>query len=523
MAAPAAPPKAKGRAGAKTAQDEAARQKFEKEHPRAAKGRSGGGAWIGKGQGMDGEPDSRVRQLQNRLSSLGYNLVADGRFGPATDVAVRAFQRDRGLKEDGKVGDATTGALRTDHPSEGKPDGGGAAAASASSGAYGAKYAGDSPEARKARGDQNEQLAGQRDVGTKTKAQKKAAKDAKRSRSKAGGGAPVADTGAVVDGGSIDGQGSGGSSDKRARRSSSTDTVALGLGMDRQRGDKRVSDLQTMLDDIGMNLGAGGTDGKFGPDTKRALMRFQRKYGLKADGVFGRRTRIALNTAQKLASARERNRPGSSLSELADDRKVVTLVLQEADTKHDYPTTGDKPDAKGEGMKRCPSCEWRNAKGKTKCAHCGADLAKKGDAKLAEQLAEAVAARLEAERTGGDINGTLAVERLLRADLAEAGTNPEPFSRSKTSNWVARAGGLPTYIQHVAHDIMEGDPAKTESQAIAIAISQAKKNAAKGNKQAAAAVAQWERMKGKAKVSEAALAEALERIERGADPNSSAG
>jgi hypothetical protein len=81
--------------------------------------------------------------------------------------------------------------------------------------------------------------------------------------------------------------------------------------------------------------------------------------------------------------------------------------------------------------------------------------------------------------------------------LEEAGTNPEPFSSSKTSNWVARKGGLPTFIQHVAHDIMEKG-GKTESAAIAIAISQAKKWAAKGNRQAAKAVAQWEKMKASA-------------------------
>lgn len=367
----------KGRAGAKTAQDEAARQEFERQHPRAAKGRAGGGSWIEKGAGMEGDPDSRVRQLQNRLSSLGYNLVADGRFGPSTDAAVRAFQRDRGLAEDGKVGDKTREALRTGEPA--KVGGTAAANAGASSGAYGAKYAGDSAEARRARGDQNEALAGTRDVGTKTKAEKKAAKDRKRARKTSGSSGSdedVEDTGEVTDGGST------GSGSSRSRRSSSTDTIALGLGMDRQRGDNRVRELQAMLDDIGMNLGDGGTDGKFGPDTKRALMRFQRKYGLKADGVFGRRTRMALNTVQKLANARERNRPGSSLSELADDRRVVGLVLQEADTKHDMPAS--MADTKGEGMKRCPACDWRNAKGKTKCAKCGADLAKKGDAKLSE-------------------------------------------------------------------------------------------------------------------------------------------
>lgn len=78
-----------------------------------------------------------------------------------------------------------------------------------------------------------------------------------------------------------------------------------------------------------------------------------------------------------------------------------------------------------------------------------------------------------------------------------AGTSPEPFSHSKTSNWVAKAGGLPTYIQHVAHDILESATSKVKdvSSAIAIAISQTKKRAAAGNKQAVAALAQWEKMR----------------------------
>lgn len=91
-------------------------------------------------------------------------------------------------------------------------------------------------------------------------------------------------------------------------------------------------------------------------------------------------------------------------------------------------------------------------------------------------------------------------EMLVAWFVLEAGTNPEPFSTSKTSNWVARKGGLPTYIQHVAHDILENAKSKVkdESSAIAIAISQAKKRAAAGNKQAAAAVAQWDKMKASA-------------------------
>ena len=55
-----------------------------------------------------------VRSLQNKLISLGYDLGeygADGDFGDMTDKAVRQFQKDHGLAEDGIVGDDTWAVL----------------------------------------------------------------------------------------------------------------------------------------------------------------------------------------------------------------------------------------------------------------------------------------------------------------------------------------------------------------------------------------------------------------------------
>lgn len=66
--------------------------------------------------GCEGED---VKALQNRLIALGYDLGewgADGDFGDATEKAVLKFQKDRGLKEDGKVGPATQAELKKDNP-----------------------------------------------------------------------------------------------------------------------------------------------------------------------------------------------------------------------------------------------------------------------------------------------------------------------------------------------------------------------------------------------------------------------
>ena len=58
-----------------------------------------------------------ITKTQRLLSKLGYNPgAADGISGPKTIEAVKAFQRDRGLAEDGKITDGLLEQLRRARP-----------------------------------------------------------------------------------------------------------------------------------------------------------------------------------------------------------------------------------------------------------------------------------------------------------------------------------------------------------------------------------------------------------------------
>lgn len=48
-----------------------------------------------------------TKLIQERLNSVGFNLSTDGKFGGGTERAVKVFQKNRGLKQDGIVGTNT--------------------------------------------------------------------------------------------------------------------------------------------------------------------------------------------------------------------------------------------------------------------------------------------------------------------------------------------------------------------------------------------------------------------------------
>ncbi len=57
-----------------------------------------------------------VRDLQRGLSAIGHPVTCDGRFGPDTDRAVKAFQMQNGLTADGIAGPRTRAAIAAAMP-----------------------------------------------------------------------------------------------------------------------------------------------------------------------------------------------------------------------------------------------------------------------------------------------------------------------------------------------------------------------------------------------------------------------
>lgn len=75
-------------------------------------------------------------------------------------------------------------------------------------------------------------------------------------------------------------------------------------------------------------------------------------------------------------------------------------------------------------------------------------------------------------------------------------THPPLKNEPGKTNWVEKAGGLPSYMVRIAKHI-RSDSGYTEDAAIASAVNRVKELAAKGNPEAIKALAQWERMKAK--------------------------
>jgi len=66
---------------------------------------------LAAGQFRVGDRGDEIVEIQDKLVVLGYDVMADGDFGPATVEAVKDFQKSQGIKADGLIGPATYTAL----------------------------------------------------------------------------------------------------------------------------------------------------------------------------------------------------------------------------------------------------------------------------------------------------------------------------------------------------------------------------------------------------------------------------
>ena len=94
-----------------------------------------------------GDKGTEVKKLQQALKDLGYNVSADGTYGPITVAAVTAFQKLNGLDDDGIAGAKTQTVLysgnakRYDSSSNSGSSSGGSSSGSSSSGSTGTTVA----------------------------------------------------------------------------------------------------------------------------------------------------------------------------------------------------------------------------------------------------------------------------------------------------------------------------------------------------------------------------------------------
>lgn len=58
-----------------------------------------------------GQQGAAIKELQQRLSQVGYGVASTGVYGPSTEQVVKQFQKDTGLTPNGQVGPTTLKTL----------------------------------------------------------------------------------------------------------------------------------------------------------------------------------------------------------------------------------------------------------------------------------------------------------------------------------------------------------------------------------------------------------------------------
>ena len=268
-----------------------------------------------------GSQSDAVRTLQENLKSLGYYTGSvSGHFGTLTEAAVTNFQKANGLSADGIAGSKTLELLAS------KLKGGSSSSSSSSASSSGSassvlKYGVRSDGVRTLQ--ENLKSLGYY-TGSVTGNYGKLTQEAVYNFQKANGlsadGIAGSKTLAKI-ASKLAGGSSSSSASSSASSSSSSSSAKLDTSATLQEGSSgnEVLKLQNLLTTLGYYT--GNKTGNFGSKTKDAVMAFQKASGLTADGIAGKRTLSAINTAASNPSS-----SGSGSSGSMDTAKAGNVI-----------------------------------------------------------------------------------------------------------------------------------------------------------------------------------------------------
>ena len=280
------------------------------------------GTYTGEGTLRHGSRSEAVRQMQEDLKALGYYTGSiTGNFGTLTEAAVMKFQRANNLSADGIAGTKTLDKIASKVKGSSSDSSSSGSSSSTSSGSSSLRYGVRSEAVRQMQEDL-------KDLGYYTgsvtgnygKLTEEAVYNFQRSNNLSADGIAGAKTLARIaseksGSGSSSSSGSGSSSNSSSGSSSTLSTSAV--LMKNSSGDE-VLKLQKMLASLGFY--SGNQTGNFGDKTRDAVMAFQKKMGLTADGIAGKRTLTAINAQYKkgTTSSGSGSSSGSSSSSAGD-------------------------------------------------------------------------------------------------------------------------------------------------------------------------------------------------------------
>ena len=273
-----------------------------------------GSVETGLKRGMRGD---NVKKLQKELIKYGFRLDkygADGIFGPETQAALKALQREIGVAETGIMDEATKAALKTDEALQKLRE---HASKGISIGARGEDIKKLQKNLNKYLGE-SDQLIVDGIFGPKTEAA------IKKLQKELG----IAQTGVF---------------DQATRNAIKTKKILLmsvkDLNKELKEGMKGA-DVKKLQQELikGGYLDKGMADGIYGPKTREAVKKLQKSLGIKETGEWDKATQIAVHNAQEMTraaniSSKANKKISENTKKVASENKKVSEETEKAISK----------------------------------------------------------------------------------------------------------------------------------------------------------------------------------------------